>query len=201
MAKANPAREKTGRSAGSNGSGRQKSSGNTSKGIKSAESAFRQANSATNPVVQGLRVQVANGMILYMNYKHYHWQVFGPHFRDLHLMFDEFAAETIAAVDEFAERVRMIGQNPPFDPAEMIEIATVSRAARVRSEHRPNLREMLAEADANLLGLILEMRDAAHEADEARDPGTADLYARTVQIFEKQEWYLRDILERGDGLA
>ncbi len=59
---------------------------------------------------------------------------------------------------------------------------------------------MVAEADANLLGLILEMRDAAHEADEARDPGTADLYARSVQIFEKQEWYLRDILEKADGL-
>jgi DNA-binding ferritin-like protein len=60
---------------------------------------------------------------------------------------------------------------------------------------------MIAEADANLLGVIIEMREAAHEADEAMDPGTNDLYSRTVQIFEKQEWYLRDILERGDALA
>jgi starvation-inducible DNA-binding protein len=140
-------------------------------------------------------------MLLFMNYKHYHWQVFGPHFRDLHHMFDEFAAETIGAVDEFAERVRMIGQDPPFDPNEILELATVTGAARRRGEHRPNLREMIAEADANLLGVIIEMREAAHEADEAMDPGTNDLYSRTVQIFEKQEWYLRDILERGDALA
>jgi starvation-inducible DNA-binding protein len=48
-------------------------------------------NSLESPVVQGLRRQVANAFVLYTNYKHYHWQTYGPLFLDLHLMFDEFA--------------------------------------------------------------------------------------------------------------
>ena len=49
-----------------------------------------QENSGQNVVVQHLQKQVANAFVLYANYKHYHWQTFGPNFRDLHLMFDEF---------------------------------------------------------------------------------------------------------------
>ena len=42
-----------------------------------------------------------------------HWQTYGPLFRDLHLMFDEFAEAVLESLDEVAERVRMIGQDPP----------------------------------------------------------------------------------------
>ena len=53
-------------------------------------------NAADNPLVQILQKQVANAFVLYSNYKHYHWQTFGPLFRDLHLMFDEFADAVLA---------------------------------------------------------------------------------------------------------
>jgi len=70
-----------------------------------------QENREDHPVVQHLQRQVANAFVLYANYKHYHWQTFGPFFRDLHLMFDEFAKDVLDTADEFAERVRMIGQD------------------------------------------------------------------------------------------
>ena len=64
-----------------------------------------QENTPDSPVVQALRQQTANAFVLYANYKHYHWQTFGPLFRDLHLLFDEFAVQVLATVDEFAETI------------------------------------------------------------------------------------------------
>src|SRR6266705_3394104 len=132
-----------------------------------------QENSASNAVVAHLQRQVANAFVLYMNYKRYHWQTYGPLFRDLHLLFDEFATAVLATVDDFAERVRMIGQNPIANPEEILKTATVKVAERDQT-----LRQMIGEADVNLLVVIKEMRAAARAADEQDDPGTVDLFSR-----------------------
>ena len=153
-------------------------------------------NTPTSDVVEHLQRQVANAFVLYANYKHYHWQTFGPLFRDLHLLFDEFATAVLATVDDFAERIRMIGQDPVFRPDEIENIATVQV-----SREASTMREMIEEANSNLLIVIKEMRAAARVADEHDDPGTVDLFSRHVQIHEKHEWFLRDILEKNDGLT
>jgi starvation-inducible DNA-binding protein len=155
-----------------------------------------QANQPGNAIVEHLQRQVANAFILYTNYKHYHWQTYGPLFRDLHLLFDEFAKAVLSTIDDFAERVRMIGQNPVSRPDEIVEHASVKVAQRDQT-----MRQMIKEADANLLLVINEMRSAARTADEQDDPGTVDLFSRHVQIHEKHEWWLRDLLEKGDGLS
>lgn len=153
-------------------------------------------NSLESPVVQNLRRQVANAFVVYTNYKHYHWQTFGPLFRDLHLMFDEFAQQVLESVDHLAERVRMIGQDPPAHLIELADLASVATAAPHATMH-----DMIEEADRNALIVIKEMRVAARLADEHNDPGTVDLLSRFVQIYEKQEWWLRDILRQHDGLC
>jgi len=177
-----------------------KSDGNATRGrtrsTAQVEQEISQNNRPGDELVEALQRQVANGMILYLNYKHYHWQTYGPLFRDLHLLFDEFATAVLATVDEFAERVRMIGSDPISDPTDMLERATVRVAAR-----KGTMRQMVAEADTNEITLVKEMRDGARLADDNNDPGTADLFARIVQIHERHEWYLRDILEEGDGLT
>jgi starvation-inducible DNA-binding protein len=152
-------------------------------------------NTPDNPVVEHLQGQVANALVLYLNYKHYHWQTYGPMFRDLHLLFDELAKAVLGTLDEFAERVRMIGQDPVASPQEMLSAASVQVAARGQT-----MREMIREADNNLLIVIKEIRAGARAADEHDDPGTVDLFSKFVQIHEKHEWWLRDILEKRDGL-
>lgn len=52
-----------------------------------------------------------------------------------------------------------------------------------------------------MLIVIKEMRHAARTADEHNDPGTVDIFSRLVQIHEKHEWWVRDILRKGDGLC
>ena len=101
-----------------------------------------QENREDHPVVQHLQRQVANAFVLHANYKHYHWQTFGPLFRDLHLMFDEFAKDVLDTTDQMAERIRMIG---------------------------PDVQSVQ--------------------------------FSRTVQIHEKHEWFLRQVLKKKDGLV
>lgn len=169
------------------------------KGVANASElteAISKDNSPTSDVVEHLQKQVANAFVLYANYKHYHWQTYGPLFRDLHLLFDEFAQAVLATIDDFAERLRMIGQDPVFRPEEIERIASVQV-----SREATTMREMIEEADTNLLIVINEMRMAARVADDHDDPGTVDLFSRHVQIHEKHEWWLRDILEKDDGLT
>lgn len=163
---------------------------------RAIEREISRENKPDSEVVLSLQRQVGNAFVLYANYKHYHWQTFGPLFRDLHLLFDELAKGVLETVDEFAERIRMIGQDPIFSPKEVLENASVRTA-------QPGLtmREMIDEARQNLAIVIKEMRDGAREAEEADDPGTVDLFSRSVQVHEKYEWWLRDILEKGDGLT
>jgi starvation-inducible DNA-binding protein len=152
-------------------------------------------NTAESPVVQTLRRQVANAIVLYFNYKHYHWQTYGPLFRDLHKLFDQFADEVLETIDPLAERMRMIGQDPPAHPLDAADLSTVSQAAP-----HSNMREMIDEADRNLIVIIKEMRDAVKVAESHDDPGTVDLFSRLVQVHEKHEWWARDLLRTGDGL-
>ena len=149
-------------------------------------------NREDHPVVQHLQRQVANAFVLYANYKHYHWQTFGPHFRDLHLMFDEFAKDVLDTIDDLAERVRMIGQDvQPVQLKQMQETADVHSAAAGQSTL-----EMIEEADANLLVVIKDLREAVKDAEQANDPGTVDLFSKVVQIHEKHEWFLRETLKK-----
>ena len=153
-------------------------------------------NTPDSPIVASLRRQVANAFLLHLNYKHYHWQTFGPLFRDLHKLFDEFAEEVLESIDPLAERMRMIGQDPPARTNEIADLATVSPAAP-----HSTMSDMVEEAQRNSLVVIKEVREAAKTADEHDDPGTVDLMSKLVQVHEKQEWWLRDMLRKQDGLC
>jgi starvation-inducible DNA-binding protein len=89
----------------------------------------------------------------------------------------------------------MIGQDPPGHLLDAAQLATVTLPAP-----HANMRDMVEEADRNLLIVVKEMRDAAKTADDHDDPGTVDVFSRIVQIHEKHEWWMRDILRDGDGL-
>lgn len=164
--------------------------------VRKIQQELSRENTPDSPVVQDLRRQVANAFVLYANYKHYHWQTYGPLFRDLHKLFDRLAEDVLATIDELAERVRMIGQDPPAHLLEAADVATIAVAAP-----HSTMREMVEEADRHLLVVIKEMRRAAKVADEHGDPGTVDLFSRSVQIHEKHEWFMRELLRTGDGLC
>jgi len=166
-----------------------------SRDVSSARRDLSTENTPDNPLVQALRRQVANGFVLYANYKHSHWHTYGPHFRDMHKLFDTFSRDVLETIDELAERIRMIGQDPPAHLIEALDLSTVPVAAP-----HATMREMIEEANRNQLVVIHELRNAAALADEHADPGTVDLLSKTVRIHEKHEWWTRDILREGGEL-
>jgi starvation-inducible DNA-binding protein len=96
-----------------------------------------------------------------------------------------------------AERIRMIGQD-----VENVQLKEMQDGANVHSSvPGQSMREMIEEADANSLVVIKDLRDAAKIADESNDPGSVDLFSKIVQIHEKQEWFLRQVLKKKDGLV
>ena len=149
------------------------------------------------PLIDALQHQVANALALYLNYKRYHWYAYGHLFRDLHLLFDEHADAVLATLDEFAERVRILGGNPVATLPAIQDATTVLTPAT--TEH--SMRTMLDEAIQNHRRVIAEMREGVELGTRHGDPGTADLFTRTVQVHEKHEWFLREIVDRTpDGL-
>jgi len=143
-----------------------------------------------------LRQSQANALILYLNAKRYHWFTYGPLFRDLHLFFDELAADALAEVDPFGERARMLGADALSTPREIESCASVRIA-----EGKPSPKEMLEEALDNERRVIGEMRAAARIAEEESDFGTNDLFSRLVQTHEKHAWFIEESLRRTDRMV
>lgn len=143
-----------------------------------------------------LQQQLANAIALFLNYKRYHWQTYGPLFRDLHLLFDEQGKEVLETVDPLGERLRILGAAPVASPGEVDRTATV-----IHDGGKETVHDMLQEAFANHERSIRELREAIKAADAEEDPGTANLLGDILQTHEKQAWFLREVLQRGDGLV
>jgi starvation-inducible DNA-binding protein len=151
---------------------------------------------ANSAVVAALQREQANALVLYLNIKKYHWNTFGPLFRDLHVFLDEYADLAVNQIDEFAERAFMVDGTSLGDPADYLPASTI-RASRGDLSMRAMFEELVANADS----IIGEMHADAEAAATAGDIGTADLYTRLVQEHQKKRWFAKEILRRGDGLA
>jgi starvation-inducible DNA-binding protein len=147
-------------------------------------------------VVATLNRQQANALVVYLNYKKYHWLTYGPLFRDLHLLFEEQGGEVFAMIDELAERSLMLDGAPVADPTDYLPTATVKP-----STGQLAVRNMIEEAIATHDLIIKEMHQDAEVSNNAGDIGTADLYTRLVQVHQKHRWFLKEILRKGDGLV
>ena len=140
-------------------------------------------------LVRHLHKQVANAFLLYANYKHYHWQTFGPLFRDLHLLFDEFANSVLATADEFAERLRMMGENPISDYRAMLDMSRIKP-----SRPGETMKQMVKEAGDNLPPLISDMRDAARRPTMTMTPAQQTCFQgpssfmRSMSGFSARFW-------------
>ena len=144
-----------------------------------------------SPVIASLQREQASALVLYLNYKKYHWLTFGPHFRDLHLLFEEHGDQVLASVDELAERALMIDGKPLADPSQYLPASLVPGSQGERS-----VKQMVDEAIAAHDIVIKAMHDDADIATKAGDIGTADLFIRLVQVHQKQRWFLKEIARK-----
>ena len=133
---------------------------------------------------------LADSYTLYLKTHNFHWNVTGPMFQTLHVMFEEHYTELALAVDLIAERIRALGFPAPGSYAAYARLSSV-----VDTDGVPSAMEMvklLVEAHETV---IRTAREAVNAAEEAGDQATADLGTQRLQIHEKTAWMLRSLLE------
>jgi starvation-inducible DNA-binding protein len=162
--------------------------------VKSIPRGFSSVRTPNRRLVRHLHRQIANAFLLYINFKHCQWQTYGPAFRDLHLLFGEFAKEALDSVDRLAERVHVFGDAEPGHFLESIDVASVAMLPRPST-----LRDLVEQADRNLHLVLKEMQQTAAMADEHGDPGTVNLASRIAETHRHQETWLRDLLRKREG--
>ncbi len=149
-----------------------------------------------SPVLPHLLREEANAVHLYLQYKGYHWNVAGPLFRELHLMFDEHAEGVLGTIDTLAERQRILGARAPYSIGELRRASTLREDEELPSSPREMIERLLAAHRAIIEG----MHHGFRAAEEAQDPGSADLFARFLQVHEKMEWFLRELASQSPPL-
>jgi starvation-inducible DNA-binding protein len=137
---------------------------------------------------------VGNAFVLYANYKHYHRQTLGPHFRDLHLVFGEFALEALDSIDDLAKRIHIISDDPPTHLLRSVQLSAVSAAPP-----HSTIRDMVEEAGRNVHIIVIHLHDAARIAQMQHDRGTIDVVSRQAQVYERHKSWLGDIVNRREG--
>jgi starvation-inducible DNA-binding protein len=141
-------------------------------------------------IVEGLSRLLSDTYVLYLKTHNFHWNVTGPMFRTLHLMFEEQYNELALAVDSIAERIRALGFPAPG------AYATYARLSSIKEEEGvPSAEDMIKQLVAGQEAVTRTARGIFPLLDKVSDEPTADLLTQRMQVHEKTAWMLRALLE------
>lgn len=142
-------------------------------------------------IAKGLSKFLADSYTLYLKTHNYHWNVTGPMFTTLHLMFEQHYTELAEAVDVIAERIRALGEYAPGSYKSYAKLSQIEE-----SEEVPTAQEMIRDLLKGHEAVCRTARDIFPVAAECEDEATADLLTQRIQIHEKTAWMLRSLLEK-----
>jgi starvation-inducible DNA-binding protein len=142
-------------------------------------------------IVRGLSELLADSYTLYLMTHNFHWNVTGPQFNSLHLMFMAQYTEQWNALDLIAERIRALGHPAPGTYKEFVKLASIREVDGV-----PNADDMVRHLVAAQESTARTARKLFPVVDEANDQPTADLLTQRLQIHEKTAWMLRSLLAK-----
>ena len=140
-------------------------------------------------IANGLSVLLADTYTLYLKTHKYHWNVQGPMFQTLHLMFETQYNELSLAVDLIAERIRALDVLAPGSYSEFAQLANIKE-----DSDTPNATEMIRRLVDGQEMVVRTARSLFPIVDAAHDEPTADLLTQRMQVHEKTAWMLRSLL-------
>jgi starvation-inducible DNA-binding protein len=140
-------------------------------------------------IAEGLSRLLADSYSLYLQTHNFHWNVTGPMFQTLHLMFEQQYTELALAVDLIAERIRALGFPAPGTYSEFVELSSIQETRGVPSAEK--MIEILVEGQE---AIVRTARGVFPVVDAAHDEPSADLLTQRMQIHEKTAWMLRSLL-------
>jgi starvation-inducible DNA-binding protein len=145
-------------------------------------------------IVESLSTVLADAYMLYLKTHNFHWNVTGPMFSTLHVMFEEQYTEQWNALDDIAERIRSLGHFAPATYKRYAELSSITEEPDVLSA-----KEMIRQLVDGNETLIRTLRAGVRIADELDDYPTADMLTTRMEVHEKNAWMLRSFLEQGAG--
>lgn len=143
-------------------------------------------------IAQGLSRLLADTYTLYLKTHNFHWNVTGPMFQTLHLMFESQYTELADAVDLIAERIRALGVHAPGSYQEFGKLTSIKEATGVPS---PSAHEMIRQLMEGQEAVVRTARSVLPSANDADDQPTVDLLTQRMQVHEKTAWMLRSLLQ------
>jgi starvation-inducible DNA-binding protein len=141
-------------------------------------------------IAAGLARLLADSYTLYLKTHNFHWNVTGPMFNTLHLMFEQQYNELALAVDLIAERIRALGVPAPGSYAQFSRLSSVKEETGV-----PGALDMVRQLVEGQEAVARTARSAFPVAEKASDQATLDLLTQRLQVHEKNAWMLRSLLE------
>ncbi len=141
-------------------------------------------------IARGLSALLADSYTLYLMTHNFHWNVTGPHFNSLHLMFMAQYTEQWNALDIIAERIRALGHPAPGTYKEFVKLASIKEVDGV-----PQATKMVRHLVAAQEATARTARSLFPLVEKARDQPTADLLTQRLEVHEKTAWMLRSLLE------
>ena len=140
-------------------------------------------------IADGLSRLLADSYTLYLKTHNYHWNVTGPMFQTLHLMFEEQYTELALAVDQIAERIRALGAPAPGSYRAFAELSSIDE-----DDDDPDATEMIRRLVKGQEAVVKTARSIFPTVEKAGDEPSADLLTQRMQVHEKTAWMLRSLL-------
>lgn len=144
-------------------------------------------------IAEGLSRFLADSYTLYLKTHNFHWNVTGPMFNSLHVMFETQYTEQWTALDEIAERIRALGYNAPGSYAEFVRLSSIPEEPGLTDA--ADWREMVRQLVVGNEAVCRTARKVLDQADDVDDAPTEDLLTQRLQTHEKYAWMLRSLLQ------
>jgi starvation-inducible DNA-binding protein len=145
---------------------------------------------ARQKIATGLSELLADSYTLYLMTHNFHWNVTGPQFNSLHLMFMAQYTEQWNALDIIAERIRALGHPAPATYKQFVKLASIKEVEGV-----PDANDMVRHLVSAQEATARTARKLFRLVNDANDQPTADLLTQRLEVHEKTAWMLRSLLE------
>ena len=140
-------------------------------------------------IARGLGKLLADSYTLYLKTHNFHWNVTGPHFKSLHVLFEEQYLELAIAVDTLAERIRAVGFPAPGSYAEFAKLTSIQESTQV-----PGWENMVAQLVEGHEIVIRTARELVPMVEQAGDEVSLNILAERMEVHEKAAWMLRSLI-------
>lgn len=141
-------------------------------------------------ISEGLAKLLADTYTLYLKTHAFHWNVTGPMFQTLHLLFEQQYTEEWNALDLIAERIRALGYTAPGSYRQFAQLTSIAEEEGV-----PKAADMIRQLIEGQEAVVRTARALFPLVEKANDEPTADLLTQRMQVHEKNAWMLRSLLE------